>query len=155
MFSKALHCPDCHWRTVLGLADATARLRLVGLLRREKAPDEAVVAELLPGAAERMTCPTCKRIGLLVQEADDEDEDDWQAAVLCEVCRQPIPPERLEVAPDATRCVACQAKAETGALPEEPDFCPKCGALVELRVSRGGGLTRYKRFCTGDPPCRL
>ena len=34
-------------------------------------------------------------------------------------------------------------------------FCPRCGSLVEIRVSRGSGITRYRRFCTGDPPCRL
>lgn len=39
--------------------------------------------------------------------------------------------------------------------PTEPEFCPKCGALLELRVSRGAGVTRYKQFCTGDPPYRL
>jgi len=113
-----------------------------------------------------MTCPTCKRVGLTLAEADDGDFDDaefdngvagdWQAAVMCQVCREPIPPERLEFVPDAKHCVACQGKAELGALPDDdPEFCPKCGSLVELRVSRGSGITRYKRFCTGMPPCRL
>jgi phage/conjugal plasmid C-4 type zinc finger TraR family protein len=31
---------------------------------------------------------------------------------LCEDCGQKIAPERLEALPDATRCVACQAKWE-------------------------------------------
>ena len=127
------------------------------MLRRDNDPDEAILAELLPGAAERMTCLSCKRIGLLVSDEEDADEaDDWQAARLCEACRKPIPPERLEVFPDARRCVACQNNAEAGVEPdEEPDFCPRCGSLVELRVSSAGGLTRYRRFCTGSPPCRL
>ena len=155
MFSRELHCPACGWRTVCGLADAITRLRLVGSLRREKEPDEAVVAELLAEAAPQMTCPVCKSRGLLVGLTDIEDDADWQAAVLCEICRQPIPPERLEYLPETRRCVACQGKAEAGELAEEAEFCPKCGALVELRVSRGLGITRYKRFCTGNPPCRL
>ena len=155
MFSRELSCPICGWRTVCGLADAISRLRLVGSLRREKEPLEAVVAELFADAAPQMTCPVCKSRGLLVAPSDIEDEDDWQAAVLCEICRQTIPPERLEYLPETRRCVACQGNAETGKLDEEPEFCPKCGAFVELRVSRGAGITRYKQFCTGTPPCRL
>lgn len=163
MFAQTLTCSHCGWRTVCGSADAAARLRLVGVLRRESNPDDATLAELLPEAAKRMTCPGCKRIGLAVSDAEEttagslgDGDDDWQAAVLCERCRKPIPPERLEVFPDSKRCVACQSKAESGEPEEdEPEFCPRCGALVELRVSRGSGLTRYKRFCTGVPACRL
>ncbi len=157
MLSRELTCTGCGWRTVCGPVDIATRLRLVGVLRRDSDPDEAVLAELLPGAAERMTCPFCKRIGLAASEAVDEfGDDDWQAAVLCESCREPIPPVRLEGFPDSRRCVAGQARSGSGEPePDEPEFCPRCGALVELRVSRGGGLTRYKRFCTGTPSCRL
>ncbi|MCS7040352.1 MAG: TraR/DksA C4-type zinc finger protein [Anaerolineae bacterium] len=31
---------------------------------------------------------------------------------ICERCGKPIPPERLEVKPDATLCVTCQAEVE-------------------------------------------
>lgn len=156
MLSKTLTCPDCHWRTICGSVDLAARLRLVGQLRRDADPEDDLLLELAKDAADRMTCPTCKRVGLVLGDVDEAPDDgDWQAAVLCEVCREPIDPERLEFVPEAVRCVTCQNKAETGTLPEEPDFCPKCGSLVELRVSRGSGLTRYKRFCTGVPPCRL
>ena len=161
MLARTLSCPDCGWRTVCGPADLAARMRIVGLLRRDKDPEEAVLAELSATAAPLMTCPTCKRKGLRITDGeaadgDDFSDGDWQAAVLCEVCRQPIDPERLEFVPDAKRCVDCQGKAEAGTLEEdEPEFCPKCGSLVELRVSRGSGLTRYKRFCTGVPACRL
>ena len=157
MFSYEIECSNCGWRTVCGVADAVARLRLIGLLRREPDPDEGVVAELLVDAAPRMTCPLCKEKRLAARPSNaEEDADDWQAALLCEVCREPIDPERLEAIPGTKRCAACQGKAETGQLADdEPDYCPHCGALVELRVSRGSGITRYKRMCTGDPPCRL
>lgn len=156
MLSRTLSCIACGWRTVCGPADIVSRLRLVGLLRRDADPDEEILAALLPEAAGRMTCPGCKAIGLVATEADEEDADDWQAAVLCESCRKPIDPERLEVFPDSKRCVPCQSRSEAGIPnPEEPKFCPRCGSLVELRVSRGGGLTRYRRFCTGSPSCRL
>jgi Zn finger protein HypA/HybF involved in hydrogenase expression len=108
-------------------------------------------------AAPRMTCPICKekRLHAVGHDPDDRDDADWQAAVLCEVCRQPIPLERVEALPSARRCVACQGRSEAGIAVEEPEYCPKCGSLVEIRVSRGTGITRYRRFCTGNPPCRL
>jgi RNA polymerase-binding transcription factor DksA len=103
-----------------------------------------------------MTCPVCKQKRLSAAPAEGDEAGDWQTAVLCEVCRSPIPPERLEAIPGTKRCAACQLKAETGRLGEtEPDYCPSCGALVEIRVSRGTAITRYKRVCMGNPPCRL
>jgi Zn finger protein HypA/HybF involved in hydrogenase expression len=158
MFSYELTCRNCGWRTVCGAADAAARLRVIGLLRRETNPDEATVAELFEESAPRMTCPICKEKRLVAKPSAvaEDGGDDWQTAELCEVCREPIPPERLHAIPGAKRCAACQGKTEAGRLDaDEPDYCPHCGSLVEVRVSRGGGIARYKRFCTGDPPCRL
>lgn len=157
MFAKRLVCGGCGWATVCGADEAVRRLRLVGHLRRESDPDEGVLEELLFDAAGRMTCPGCKRVGLKVEDpVAESDDEDWQTAKLCEACRKPIPVERLEVFPDAKRCVGCQDRSETGVDDvDEPEFCPRCGSLVELRVSRAGGLTRYRRFCTGTPPCRL
>jgi hypothetical protein len=140
------------------LADSAVRLRVIGLLRREPDPDEAILAALFEESAPRMTCPICKEKRLVATPSDAAEvgDDDWQTAVLCEVCRQPISPERIEAMPGTKRCAACQGAAEAGRLEaDEPDYCPHCGAIVVLRVSRGGGITRYKRFCTGDPPCRL
>ncbi len=156
MFSYELTCRKCGWRTVCGRDDAVARLRLVGLLRREREPDEELVKTLFVEAAPRMTCPICKEKSLFARPSADDVPGDWQEAVLCEICREPIPPERLEAIADAKRCAACMAKAESGQLSEiEPDYCPHCGALVEVGVSRGSGITRYRRVCMGDPPCRL
>lgn len=155
MFSYEINCRNCKWRTVCGRDDAIARLRIIGLLRRDREPDDDVVAELLVESAPRMTCPLCKERRLAASPSVDDAIDDWQAAVLCEVCREPIDPERLEAIPGTKRCAGCQGKAETGQLADEPDYCPNCGALVEVRVSRGSGITRYKRVCTGEPPCRL
>jgi hypothetical protein len=143
MFSRELCCPECNYRTVVGLAEAIARLQLIGRLRRDKDPDESLVSALLEADASLMTCPTCKRRGLVCREAIEDDWDDWQTAVLCEVCREAIDPERLEFLPETKRCAACQGKAEAGTLEDdEPEFCRKCGGLVELRVSRGSGITR-------------
>jgi Zn finger protein HypA/HybF involved in hydrogenase expression len=159
MIAFELACHGCGWRTVCGRADAIGRLRLVGQLRREREPEDELVAALLVESAPQMTCPVCKekRLQATPTDADaDAADGDWQAATLCEVCREPIPPERLEALPGALRCVACQEKSESAdATDESREYCPHCGSLVELRVSGGGGITRYRRFCTGDPPCRL
>jgi hypothetical protein len=158
MFSYELTCRNCGWRTVCGRDDAVARLRIVGQLRREREPQEDLVATLFVEAALTMTCPICKEKSLFARPSQglDEEPGDWQSAVLCEICREPIALERLEAIPKTKRCAICTTKAESGQLTEiEPDYCPNCGALVEVRVSRGSGITRYKRVCTGDPPCRL
>jgi hypothetical protein len=157
VFSFEVVCPHCSWRTVSGRADAIARLRLIGTLRREAEPADDLLAALFADGAPRMTCPLCKRIGFVATPADADDADgDWQAAVLCEICRQPIAAERLEALPATKRCVACQGKSEAAdGDNDEPEYCPNCGSLVELRVSKGAGITRYRRFCTGVPPCRL
>ena len=156
MFSYELKCCRCGWRTVCERDDAIGRLRLIGLLRREPDPEDDLVAALLVDAAPRMTCLICKVKTLSASPTDAGDDDDWHAAVLCEFCRAPIPPERLEAIPGTRSCTTCQGKAELGQLaPAEPEYCPHCGAIVELRVSRGSGITRYRRFCTGEPPCRL
>ena len=155
MLSARLTCPQCGWQTTCGEAEIARRLRVLGLLRRAAHPPEEMVRELLATNAARLKCDACSEAGLVSSEPEADSDDDWQQAVVCEVCRKPIPPERVEVFPDARRCVGCQDVADRGAEPDELEFCEKCGALVELRVSSGGGITRYKRLCTGSPPCRL
>ncbi len=156
MLSATLQCNACDWQTTCGEEEIARRLRVLGLLRRSAHPPEDLVRELLATSAERLACDQCGKAGLAFSESKLEDDDgDWQQATVCEVCRKPIPPERVEVFPEARRCVGCQDVADRGEEPEELEFCEKCGSLVELRVSRGGGITRYKRFCTGSPGCRL
>lgn len=156
MLSVELTCRHCNWRTLCGDVEAARRLRALGLLRRAPDPPDDLVCELLKAHGQRLTCDNCRHPGLVIDfNPAAPDDDDWQTAVVCEVCRKPIPDERLQAVPGAKRCVACQDAEERGLAPTEPDFCPKCGALLELRVARGGGLTRYKLACTGRPPCRL
>lgn len=114
-----------------------------------------MVRELLSIHLTKLSCDACGKSGLLLGSEDELDENDWHTAKVCEVCRQPIPAERLEVFPQATRCVNCQTAEDRGETKPDFDYCPQCGAVLELRVSRGGGVTRYKQFCTGNPSCRL
>lgn len=156
MLSATFSCDACGWLTCCGQQEIERRLRALGLLRRAPHPPEDLVSELLNTNLTRLKCDSCGLTGLLLKPAKQTDaQDDWQQAALCQICNQPIPQDRLEVFPRATRCVACQDAEDRGVESVEPEFCPKCGALLELRVSRGGGITRYKEFCTGDPPCRL
>jgi Zn finger protein HypA/HybF involved in hydrogenase expression len=156
MLSVQLECRDCGWWTLCGETEIVRRLRAIGLFRRAAEPPEALVRELLASHASRLACDRCGKAELAVRmDRDETAGDDWEQVVLCELCRQPIPAERLEFLPTATRCATCQDAKDRGRSSVEPEYCPKCGSLVELRVSRGGGITRYKLFCTGNPPCRL
>jgi hypothetical protein len=156
MLSAELTCPACSWRTICGEAEIVRRLRQLGLFRRATEPPEEIVREMLRTHGHRLPCDHCGATGLAIRlGADDSDAAEWEQVILCEICRQPIPPQRLEIVPTATRCTACQDAADRGASQVEPEYCPRCGAILELRVSRAGGLTRYKQWCTGNPPCRL
>jgi Zn finger protein HypA/HybF involved in hydrogenase expression len=156
MLSVQLECSDCGWWTLCGEAEIVRRLRKLGLFRRATDPPEEMVREVLAVHGLRLACDRCGKTELKVLlDADESDRGEWEQVVVCEVCRQPIPPERLEIRPNTTRCVACQDAADRGVSFVEPDYCPRCGSVLELRVSRGGGVTRYKLWCTGNPPCRL
>jgi phage FluMu protein Com len=164
MLSTILACAKCGWRTTCGEDELARRLRTLGLLRRSPHPPTELVSELLRVNIRRLVCDACHHTGLAIIEADDggpllstsaDDDGDWQQARICEVCREPISQERLGVLPTALRCAKCQDLADRGAEAAPIEYCPKCGAVLEMRVSRGGGITRYKQFCTGDPPCRL
>lgn len=166
MLSATLVCQSCGWRTTCGEDEIARRLRTLGLLRRSPHPPTELVGELLRVNAHRLACDACLKAGLaIIAHGDggplrsptlgDDDAGDWQQAAICEICREEIPPERLEVFPNAKLCAKCQNLSDQNKSPAPPEFCPKCGALLEMRVNRGGGITRYKQFCTGEPPCRL
>jgi predicted nucleic-acid-binding Zn-ribbon protein len=163
MLSTILACAKCGWQTTCGEDELARRLRTLGLLRRAPHPPTELVSELLRLNVHRLACDACHYTGLYSPAvsagagamADYEDDGDWQQASICEVCREPISPDRLEVFPTARRCAKCQDLADRGVEAAPIEYCPKCGAALEMRVSRGGGITRYKQFCTGNPPCRL
>ena len=150
-FSIQWQCRECgaggEWR-----ADELAgRLYRLGILRRDADADAELIRELRTVAADRLTCPGCEARGLTL---DDAPIEDWHDGVLCEICRSPIPNERLEALPGARRCAACQSNAEQGRDSGEAEYCPKCGSLMVLRLSRSGGIARYKLVCTAVPLCR-
>ena len=155
MLSKQIQCAECGWWTLCGSSELARRLRTLGLLKRAPDPPDELVGELLATYGPKLRCDRCQATNLQIADLTDDDRGDWQQARTCEVCRTPIDPERLAVVADATRCAACQTSADRGQAPLEVDYCPKCGAPMELRTAHSGGVTRYKLFCTATPPCRV
>jgi hypothetical protein len=77
----------------------------------------------------------------------DEDEDAWGDVRSCERCGATIPAERLEVFPDTRLCVACQQRRDGGADEGEPEYCPRCGSIMRLQLSRKSGISRCVMRC--------
>ena len=149
-----LRCPGCRWSEVCGPGEVARWLRQAKKLRAESKPDAEILHELLRATVGQLACPKCGTRGLAVGPAP-EDLTAWPGDVVCKACGKTISRERLEAVPGATLCADCQRAEETGRPNVEIEYCPKCGAPMELRPKRSGGLTRYVMACTADPPCRL
>ncbi len=146
-------CRSCGYRRVLGPVQMLEQLRHDGLLKRAKEPARDVIQELFVSRLDRLPCPTCGVSGLQWGPAEEWNDADWDDAVpvagrACEVCRRPISPERLEVFPDTRRCRDCQQSADRGEDSAEPEYCPRCGAIMQLRLQRGAGIARYEMYCS-------
>ncbi len=148
-----LSCSACSWGELCGVEGIVRWLMLAGLLKPNSEADPDLLAELFRGASPRFGCPRCGAVGLTVTDAPDRD--DWPGGRPCDVCGKSIPDERLAALPDARLCSTCQAADERGQPLDAVDYCPRCGAPLELRPSRRSGITRYVSACTGSPPCRL
>lgn len=142
-FLREIQCRHCPWRRVWGPDEMIEQLRYLGSMRRNAKPDPDFLIQLFEGKLREITCPDCGSLGLVSREF--KHEDDWGDARSCEICRQSIPAERLEIFPDITRCAGCQEKP---AARSEDDFCPKCGGLTRVQSSSGGGVSRYRTRCT-------
>lgn len=125
-----------------------ARLQQIGAMRRSKDPEFELVSELFTSLAARFACAGCGGLGLSVREATDDSWDDWETSRACQSCGKPIPKERLDVFPDTKVCAVCQQEGEAGG-DEEPEFCPRCGEVMKLRLD-SRGTSRYVMSC---PKC--
>jgi predicted RNA-binding Zn-ribbon protein involved in translation (DUF1610 family) len=126
-------------------------LRSVRMVRRGAEPELAVLGELFRSGAGKFQCPDCGALGLAIRPAAEEDDEAWGMARRCDACGKPIARERLDALPDTRLCAACQAGDERGESCGPAEYCPKCGAVMTLRQSRGAGLSRYEMMC---PNCR-
>ncbi len=148
-----LRCRLCAWREVCGPDAMIAWLTKAGKLRRGSEPETEILQPLFLAAVPQLDCPKCGQRSLAAARAE-EDRAEWPDVVPCAACSKPIPPERLQAVPEATLCAACQQAEESGNPRVEVEYCPKCGAPMQLRPVRGSGITRYRMACTGNPPCR-
>ena len=144
-----LRCPACSAVVSYGPKEMAARLRQAGKLRRVAEPEIEILAELFTASAATFACDSCAAVGLVARPAA-EDDSDWGGSRACEVCGKPIPAERVELFPHIKVCVTCQGKSESGRDTADAEYCPRCGAIMKLRQSRGGGVTRYAMSC---PEC--
>jgi len=138
-----IHCPSCDWQAVCDSTELHRRLQVAGMLKRETDPEWEYLLELFSSLAARLSCDNCSHAGLVCEEAVIDDEDGWPEARQCEVCKEVIPLERLEVFPEAKRCAACQDSGNQN----EAEYCDFCGAIMEVRQS-SSGITRYKMVCS-------
>lgn len=146
-----LTCDNCSEVSICGPAEVVSRLRSAGMFRREKEPDQILIAELLRHAADRLICAQCGHKGLSVAPLEDELSDEaWGAVRSCGSCGKPIPSERVELFPNVTLCVECQRVEEAGGGAGEEEYCLKCGAVMTLRRRSGRGITGYEMRC---PEC--
>ena len=129
-----------------------ARMRSIGMLTRD-VPDEETLVELARVGAAKLTCPGCGAIGLKVERAPDDDAELWGDPIPCEFCGAMIPAERLAIYPDRKTCAKCQAKLDRGESAGGVDYCPRCGAPMVVRATRGGGITRYQQVCSLGSRC--
>lgn len=151
MLALRVICRACGFVEDESVSEMVRRLRAAGLLKARSDASPEVVRELFIASAARLSCGDCGAIGLTVEAAAELDDEAWGQARACQVCGKPIPPERLELLPDARLCIACQAKDERGDADDEREFCPRCGAVMQLVSGRGAGIARYAMRC---PNCR-
>lgn len=153
MFSVEWTCRACRWGIVENRDQILARLRSIGMLSRD-APDEATIWELARVASGRLTCPQCGAAGLGIERTQDDDAELWGDPIPCEFCAAMIPAERLAVFPNSKVCAKCQAKLDRGETAGGVDYCPRCGAPMVVRATRGDGITRYQQVCSQGARCR-
>ena len=79
----------------------------------------------------------------------------------CAGCGRPIPPERLEVIPDATQCVPCQQRTESAPTDWRVSelVCPRCAvrgvhSRMVWRTARDPTIPGYFLGCNRYPECR-
>ncbi len=150
--SIELHCNACGHREMISLARMVAHLRGLGMFKRQKELDPQLVRALYADQIPLLRCRECGHVGCDPHEPEELDDEQWGGQRACEVCGQVIAAERLEVFPDIRRCTQCQGAADRGEDAAEPEYCPRCGAIMEMRLRGGAGITGYTMRC---PDCRF
>ena len=151
-FPTSSTCRNCGWRTVCGRDDAVARLRLIGLLRREPDPDEELVAALLgrSGAADDVPDLQGESACRDAIEPTDDEDGDWQAAVLCEVCR--AADCAGAAGGDPGREALCRLSGESGSRRSSPMTSPSTARTAARSSSSASVAAAASRATSGSAP---
>lgn len=152
-YSLLLRCTACNWSQALDEPGLVRWLAGHGQLRERTDTKGAMLRELALALVPGHACPRCAHVGLSAQ-LEDTDALDWPTARRCEGCGGLIGELRLEVFPDARMCKPCQEQLDCGESPSTGEFCPRCGAAMIVRPSRGRGIRRYVLECSARPACR-
>ncbi|MHB0959657.1 MAG: TraR/DksA family transcriptional regulator [Pirellulaceae bacterium] len=144
-----LTCSACGKHEIVGPLQMLERLRAAGMLKREKEPDWELVCELFRTQPALHSCVNCGSDAVLLAPYVERAED-WEETRRCERCQTKIPLDRLEVFPDTRLCVACQQRHDRDEPEGEPEYCPRCGTIMQLRLSRSSGIAHYLMYC---PAC--
>ena len=147
-----LTCSACGARQRCGPTQMMRRLADIGMMKSRSDPDLDLLQELFRNAIDRFPCHKCNAVGMTqsLVSAADWDDPAWEEVRPCESCHKPIPRERIDVFPEATRCAACQASSENGS-DLQREFCEHCGSVLTMRVRRSSGPAGYEMNC---PNCR-
>jgi Prokaryotic dksA/traR C4-type zinc finger len=148
-----LRCSQCQHTETFLFADLCNLLRDKGFLRRQAEPSHELVQEILQSCVQDGLWEPCSHCGSrrrpvtsLETKPEHEADPAWGDTIYCEVCRAPIPPERLELFPNSRQCVKCQGKVSNN----DVEYCRHCGDILQMKlVSRG--VTAYRSYC---PSCR-
>ena len=140
-------CSNCGHSEVCGPQQMLSRLRDGGMFKREKDPDPVLVQELFVARATEMSCSACQRRTVAVALLAGWEDHDWGESRRCQRCAAPIAKERLEVFPNAQFCIDCQQSDDQGVDDGTPDYCSRCGGILELRISRRTGTSQYVMRC--------
>ena len=142
---QSIVCESCSDLRIIGPKEMANSLRSSGRLRRDAEPDLQLLLELYKQALAANSCVKCGGSSFVIA-AYEMDEEDWGDPILCEVCKQEIPAERLEIFPNEKRCAGCKDKPLPG--DADPEFCEACGGLMALRQRGGSGIASYVMACT-------
>jgi len=158
-------CPHCRQCRTWTKADRLMWLQRSGFLRKQKDPGDDVVTEMFRLKLQQLPCLNCQTPGVrevsqsLQVENDDEQWDTGSSTSsvagggrFCAECREQIDPDRVELFPEATRCVACQSKFESGQVSgsdagfDAGDLCPRCGDFLQTLRNRSSRVA-YRVQC--------
>ena len=142
-----LICPSCNTSNICSVGEMKKWLMKHGKLRRTRDPELELIEELFLVSANKFTCDECGHVGMIVRAAEQLPDDEWDMARRCETCGQPISNERLEIFRNTRVCMSCKDDEERGHPHEEPEYCPRCGGVMEMKPEKGPGITRYEYRC--------